>query len=254
MSIACSKGKWPVIILISLGAFLPLSCGEKPSSKGLPQDSIPDTLPWQDSLIPPPDSHYVELGPGLLIDDFERGAHNNLLFGYWFTFDDLLIGGNSTITNRNPLEQLDFAVGDNAFYSRRSLQIDFLLNSGSFAYEPFVGFGTGLPATAGDSAFDGSTFGAIAYWYRGSAHLIRLETGNVLDQDWYQYEIPATDQWRRAWITFSQLRQEGWGLDVPFDALNLQKISWQIRGNSGQRGTLFLDNIYLALLNEQRSP
>jgi endoglucanase len=208
-------------------------------------------------LEPPPDSFYVENGPGLLIDDFERGVRDNLLFGFWYHFSDITDSGLSRITNLDDLDQMGFARGDSAFYSRRSLEVSYVLNMGDYNFDPFVGFGTRLPTNVGDTAFNGSIYQALTYWHRGDAHWVRLETGAVFDQDWHQYRVSSSDQWQRVIIPLADFDQQGWGEPVPLDLLNLQAISWQIRGvrgAHGRQGTLRIDNVYLALPSEELTP
>jgi len=70
----------------------------------------------------------------------------------------------------------------------------------------------------GGSTMDLSSYAGIRFWVRGKGQ-VRVRTLQPTITDWDDYSTPlfrATDDWQPITIWFRDLRQEGWGVSVPF--------------------------------------
>lgn len=189
-------------------------------------------------------------GKGLLIDNFEDGDSLPRAGGTWFAFTDQEIGGASTIDNIFDENGLVVMSG-RGYRSRRSLRLDYSLDSGALPIDAFVGFGVTLGSP--EAPFDLSEYEGLRYRYKGGAHHLRVQTFGVTDFDYHEIALPAaSSHWRKVEIAFSQLRQVGFGSPVPFDPTNGELISIVVSGATGHEGTLRIDD--LKLKNTIRHP
>lgn len=261
-------------LLLSSAALVFLSaCGDDSSSKSVdpedsainPENTVPgdstatDPVPSDTSATPsdstatPEDStaNNGELpaegpidtpnGKGLLVDDFEDGDnHSKTIDSYWYTYDDNGNDGASVITT--PVNEdgdiIATAVNNGSKYA---LQVNYTLDKGEYAYEPYVGWGIQI---AEDDA--NGRFGGITYWYKGGAHIARVEISDVTDYDVHMTKVRASRTWTKVEIRFKDMAQEGWGVEVPFDARHIKAISFQAKGSATvSSDSLLIDNLYL---------
>lgn len=178
---------------------------------------------------------------GVLIDDFEDGDEQASYAGAsWYLYDDASNGGKSTITFTGaPAGKV--AMGGAGYESSRSLEVSCTFDQGTLTYQPYVGFGVWFADKA--APFDASSYAGVAYTYRGAAHTFRIETFDVTDFDNFAVKADASTEWKTVVIPYSQLAQEGWGKAVTFDPKNVGNVSFQVRGDTGDKVTLAIDNV-----------
>lgn len=172
---------------------------------------------------------------GLLIDDFEDGDLDNALGVSWHFYTDRDASGASTITTE-PAERVQSPGADSA----RALSFDFDFARGNYAWDPFVGAGTAVPASVQVSDYEG-----LSYSFKGAAHAVRFETSNVTDYDYYVMNVPAATDWTKVTVPFVAAAQAGYGAEVDWDPTLLTTINWHIVGKDGSSGSFALDNVRL---------
>jgi licheninase len=209
------------------------SSSEGASSSDIPLSSSLWAVPIytaQDSLV--------------LIDDFEDAEDPNLgmstaMGGWWYTFADNGGGGESSI---EPLYGANFpAFTGSGYESNGLLAAQYRLDKGTYEWAPYVVIGASIQ---GNEVFDASGFAGFEYWYRGAAHRIRVEVLGVRDYDFhYAQQTASPTVWKKVVVDFSTITQEGWGAPVVFTANEIDRLNWEIRGNTGDSGTFELDDI-----------
>lgn len=213
------------------------STANQTDSTATPSDTTnkgPSTNPDEGTIITPQ-------GKGLLVDDFEDGDnHSATIDDYWYTYSDNDNDGASVITT--PVnEDGDMVAGAVNNGSKYALQVNYTLDKGEYAYDPYVGWGIQI---AEDDA--NGRFGGLTYWYKGGAHEVHIEVSDVKDYDVHLAKVKASRTWTQAVIRFKDLVQGGWGKEVAFDAKHIRAISFQAKGNAKvSSDSLFIDNIYL---------
>lgn len=206
----------------------------------VPKDT--NTTPTDPSTLPAEGPITLPAGLGLLVDDFEDGDnHSSTIDDYWYTYNDNDNDGASVITT--PVnEDGDIIAGAVNNGSNHALQVNYTLDQGEYAYDPYVGWGIQV---AEDD--ENGRFGGITYWYKGGAHEVHIEVSDVKDYDVHLAKVSASRTWKQAVIRFKDLVQGGWGEEVTFDAKHIKAISFQAKGSKSKIVTdsLFIDNIYL---------
>jgi endoglucanase len=177
---------------------------------------------------------------GLLVDDFEDGDSIPLIGNGWFTYNDATDEGASTVTVTK--DEAGNVVADGEGYeSEHSLTVSYSLDKGDWAYDPYIGWGVNLGTS--DIPFDASTFAGITYAFKGSAHLVLVQIFDVTDYDDYIASVPASEDWTTVNLPFSNFAQAGWGIAVDFNLANVQNLGWQVKGATGDTGSVFIDNV-----------
>ncbi len=121
----------------------------------------------------------------------------------------------------------------------RYIHISYTLDKGDYQWTPFANI-----AIIGDNGFDGSKYDGIRYRYRGDAHQLLFETSDITDNCWYQRKTEESNGWRTVTIAFERdIRQDSWGEQKPFNAALLSQLSWRVNGESGDTGSLSIDQI-----------
>ena len=236
-------------------ALLIAACGDSESTSS-PTNETPEVTPT-DSIPTPADSVSdtstqvtpVDITPavvippttglGVLVDDFEDGDGGTNIGTGWYTYDDNDNDGASVITTPNisdegyPLP----AATDNG--SQYAFQVNYTLDKGEYAYDPYVGWGIQVPDT-----LDCTRFGGISYWYKGGKHEIHVETSDVKDYDVHLASVKASRTWTQVFIRFKDLAQGGWGEEVEFDPAHITAISFQAKGNKIV-DSVVIDQLYL---------
>lgn len=185
-----------------------------------------------------------EEGKGLLIDDFEDGDNMSLQGEfYWYDYNDNNGGadGDGASEIKSPVGADGFPVArksDNG--TNYAWAVYYALDKGEYKYDPYVGWGITL-----DSDVDYTKYGGLTYWYKGGAHIVRVETSDVTNYDVHMMNMKAARTWTKAVIRFKDLAQEGWGgVEVDFDPAHITNISFQAKGNK-KVDSLLIDNVYL---------
>ena len=185
-----------------------------------------------------------EEGKGLLIDDFEDGDNMSLQGEYyWYDYNDNNGGddGDGASEIMSPVGPDGYKVArksDNG--TNYAWAVYYALDKGEYKYDPYVGWGITL-----DSDVDYTKYGGLTYWYKGGAHIVRVETSDVTNYDVHMMNMKASRTWTKAVIRFKDLAQEGWGgVEVDFDPAHITNISFQAKGNK-KVDSLLIDNVYL---------
>lgn len=167
-------------------------------------------------------------------DNFEDGDNVNNFGGYWYHFTDANNGGRSTIS---------LSTEGNGHNSSNAASAIFTFNKGTYAYNGFVGVGVNWIAVEG-SAINISTTTGITFTYRGGANRLLFQSSDVIDYDYFGYDLPATTNWTTVTIPWSSFAQGGWGVAKSSIALDKAiSLAWQITDADGVSGSLFIDNV-----------
>ena len=213
-----------------------------------PADSIPtDTVPADTNKQVTPvrtdTTPSAEIPPttgiGVLVDDFEDGDGGTFIGTGWYTYDDNDNDGASVITTPNVSEEgypLPAATNNGTQYA---FKVNYTLDKGDYAYDPYVGWGAQVPDT-----LDCSRFGGISYWFVGGKHEIHVETSDVKDYDVHLATVKASRKWTQVFIRFKDLAQGGWGEEVEFNPAHITAISFQAKGNK-LTDSVTIDQVYL---------
>lgn len=204
------------------------------SAMDVPLPVMSSSSPAIDSVIETP------VGVGVLLDDFEDGDGISSIDTYWYGYDDNPApnkGASVISVIRNDYDNFVPSLADNG--SKYMLVVNYSLNKGEYAHDPYVGWGFEVdqdPANA--------RFGGITYWYKGGAHEVHVELSTVKDYDVHLMKMKASRTWTKAVVRFQDMAQGGWGKEVEFDATKIRAISFQAKGD-GVVDSLYMDNIYL---------
>jgi licheninase len=173
---------------------------------------------------------------GTLIDDFEDGDQTSELGTGWYAYRDADAGGASVVTGVDGASSL---VSPGGRESDAGLSIEYTLDRGNYAWDPFVGVGITLPETVDVTEFEG-----ISYYYKGAGHTLRFETSNVTDYDFYVMLVPPAASWTKITVPFAALAQAGYGAPTAWEPTLLENINWHVVGTDGSAGTLELDDVW----------
>ena len=229
------------------------SLGNRADSVDTPIDTIstPEETPSGSKVVMPEEAADIvpvitipaDTGKGLLIDDFEDGDNQSLQEeNYWYTYND-----NHGGADGDGASEILTPVGENGYPIARKSDngtnyvwaVYYALDKGEYLWDPYVGWGVTL-----NTDVDYSRFGGLTYWYKGGAHIVRVETSDVTDYDVHMAKVKAATTWTKAVIRFKDMAQEGWGKKVALDPAHIEKISFQAKGD-GKIDSVLIDNIYL---------
>ncbi len=190
-------------------------------------------------------SSSVASGPvaGLLLDNMEDGNGETEIGSGWYTYDDAGNDGASTISTPVDAEgNIIAAPADNG--TKYAFKVEFKLDKGDYAYDPFVGWGFQIPATV-----DVSKYAGVRYSYKGAAHYLHVEVSDVLDYDVHLSSQKKSNEWTTVTIAFDDLNQGGWGVPVTFNPANVFAVSFQVKGN-GKQDSVLIDDVYFVEASE----
>ncbi|MBN1758672.1 MAG: hypothetical protein JW863_10160 [Chitinispirillaceae bacterium] len=187
---------------------------------------------------------FTEMG-GLsdLVDDLEDGDELTRYLTYWFSYCDQDSGGNSTITPQRTVEGYPFTpVSSGARNSKYAASFTYVLNQGSYQYQPYAGIGFNLDIISG---WDISAATGIRFYYKGSSSRVRIGSSNITDFGWWGYDVPASTDWKLVNLVWSQFNQPEWAEIMPFDRTAVLHITFEVLGETGDAGTVWVDDIHL---------
>lgn len=206
------------------------------SSQAEPSPSSSSAISW-------PMPRYTSHDSLLLIDDFEDATDSlkgikTPKGGYWFPFVDTVGGGSSTM---EPLYDSQWvALNGQGYQSNGLLTFRYKLDKGAYSWAPYVAIGVSING----SSFDASAFAGFEYWFRGPAHRMRVEVDSVSDWDFHFLQQSASKtEWKKVVIDFAEVRQEGWGIPIPFTPNQIHFLTWELRGATGDSGTFEIDQL-----------
>jgi endoglucanase len=163
----------------------------------------------------------------VLIENFEDGYSPNNLGGYWYSFNDNENGGKSYLKQS---WQAEGFVTKGGYESMGMFHVDVVLDKGTYQWSPYFAFGTSIDQT---ETLNPASFAGVTYWHKGVAHKFEVNTPEIEDYDYYQVQVPASDEWRLVTIDFSMMNQEGWGKKAALNLDNSIKLVWNLNKTSG---------------------
>jgi sialate O-acetylesterase len=180
---------------------------ESPKSiKNLYSQPAPVEMVLDEVRLIPEDSE----GEPLIVDDFEDGNLDNLLFGSW-----------TGLPRNAPANQISLRTpGFGGTGGALMFESDFTVGSTPsllLSYSP-------------GRLVDMSQYDAIEFYARGQG-VLRFQSlqPTVNDSDNYSYKkLPLGEEWKRVRIPFGELRQAGWGKPQPFMAHALSGALFQL--------------------------
>lgn len=194
----------------------------------------------------------ASIGAPGVIDDVEDGDGQAFSGGYWFAYTDKGDNGASTIGNDTDADGgyvmvadgtngTDYVVGMNGI----------LLSKGGNANDPYVAMGLNL--TLENMASNLSTCSEISYDYKGAAHNFKVvmagdPKGELTGYDRHFVAVDASTGWTTATISWSALKQNGWGKSVTLDKTKVSAFHWEVKGSTSV-DYLYVDNFTCVGLN-----
>lgn len=172
----------------------------------------------------------------LKIEDFEDQNSENLVNGYWYSFNDNGDGGKSGVKQITWNKGL-VPIGSND--STAMLSLDVHLIKANYQWSPYYSVATQLKKT---NTINPKKFDGISYWHKGVAHSFRVDIPEVKDYDYHEVQLPACTTWTQVFVKFSELQQQGWGKRVDLNLDNSVNLVWNINVSSGR---FEIDNIQL---------
>jgi hypothetical protein len=190
----------------------------------------------------------VTISPENMIDDMEAGTGSIIMqegrVGAWYTYNDESAGGTQTPVAGEPFLPEAIPGGNGT-----SLYAAHMVGSGFGVWGAGMGFDLNNPGDGEGGAgikgqYDGSAFQGIAFWAKGSvpmrfkvqlAGTVPTTAGGTCTgdpdlecQDSHGKSIPLSENWQQYVIPFTDLKQEGWGTKVGWDATTLVGIQFQV--------------------------
>lgn len=178
-----------------------------------------------------------------LADDLEDGDHLTRYGTWWFAYNDSLDDGESQVMP--PFTTIDepfTPVAGGAQNSSHAASFTYNLNQGNWEYEPYAGMGFDLDSEWG---VDISSASGIRFYYKGNSSHVQIRSSNVTDYCFWEYEIPASPDWVLVDLIWDDFSQPDWGIEVPFDRTAVLKITFEVKGETGDAGTVWVDDIHL---------
>jgi hypothetical protein len=187
---------------------------------------------------------FTEMG-GLsdLVDNLEDGDELTRYRTCWWTYSDKDLKGNSQViptnsTVDNPFLPAPGGAQNSAYAARFSYKLD----KGNYEYDAYAGIGFHLDQVSG---MDISSSTGIRFYFKGSKARIRISSTNIADYGCWGYDIAASPEWKLINLSWSQFNQPQWAVQVPFDRTSVKFISFEVNGQTGDTGTVWVDDIHL---------
>ncbi|MBO6075650.1 MAG: CIA30 family protein [Fibrobacter sp.] len=170
-----------------------------------------------------------------IIDDFEDGDEVAKTTGTWYAYTDKEPGGLSSISNiyDNTLGgyvvvfpgSADAANGTQGFAALTEI----VWNQGAYKEAPFVALGLNTNADT-SKGIDLSACSALSYRYRGSAHTLKVQDGQVTDYAYHQINFEDALEWTTVVASWEDIEQPSWGEPVDLNKKNIKKFAWEVVG------------------------
>lgn len=193
-----------------------------------------------------------------LLSDFESGAGQNSLSGFWFYFTDIGNEGNSRITTADTVTgywdstSVGEGFGGSTFSGRMGFQFgDKRPTCGATCtFDPEVTLATDL--RSGDSVqnLTGATHVNFAAKAKTPVKVTFLVlTAGIKDFSHYRQVIDIGTEWKEYSVVLKSsptFAQPSWGVRVPFDPSQVTHFHWQVSQglNTGMTGdSLLIDDV-----------
>jgi len=106
---------------------------------------------------------------------------------------------------------------------------DIVWNQGTYEYAPFVAIGLNLNADT-SKGVDLSACPAISYRYKGSAHTLKVQDGQVTDFGYHQAIFDDATAWTNVVINWDDIAQPSWAEPIDLNKKNIKKMAWEVIG------------------------
>ncbi|MBN1309073.1 MAG: hypothetical protein JXA18_14210 [Chitinispirillaceae bacterium] len=196
-------------------------------------------------------ANFLDASGGDLVDDCEDNDGITNMGSEWFTYTDVKDEGKSTVTpvTAKGTKQLTMTSGGYNG-SKYAVKVTYTLDKGNFEYDPFVGFGFEMKPDSTPLDISSSTGISFAYkgtFGQGDTCAIKCESEAVTELGAsYSYTLPASTSWKEISLSWKDdFVQPKWAEAVDLDLKRVPKIQWQIQGESGESGEIWLDDIHL---------
>ncbi|WP_173384522.1 cellulase family glycosylhydrolase [Fibrobacter succinogenes] len=224
-----------------------------PTSSSAAKSSSSVTPPSSSSsvVVPPASSSSVVITDLLVIDDVEDGNEVLNTTGTWYAYTDNESLGKSSITNVYDPNLPGYVVvfpgsadptnGTQGFVGLTGIHWD----EGDYAYDPFVALGLNTNADT-SLGIDLSNCPVISYRYKGAAHTIKLQDGQVTDFAFHNRKLLDAGDWTLVNFKQEEFKQPSWTqTKVDLNWSNIKKISWEVIGAKGYTDTFQPEFDYL---------
>jgi hypothetical protein len=169
--------------------------------------------------------------------------------GYWFSYDDAIDGGNSTITWPVPLgNEYDVWAMDPVIDYCQGVCGEFNLDEGNLIYDPFVGVGFNMAGTDRNGELvlaDASNMKGVCIAYSSDvAPSLEMWLGDDKDQK-LEYDVPYVMLPKSATgvvkeFSWAEFKQAGWGRGETISgeeaAKAIASLKFKIQSKSGLKG------------------
>lgn len=188
-------------------------------------------------------SEAVVISDLLIIDDVEDGDEVLQTGGTWYAYTDNESGGLSKITNVYDPTLPGYVVvfpgskdatnGTAGFVGVEGI----VWNEGEYQYDPFVALGVNLAADT-SKGVDLSECPVISYRYKGNAHTIKVQDGQVEDFAFHNRKVETSAVWTTISFALADFKQPSWTqTKIDFNWKNTKKIAWEVLGANGYSDT-----------------
>ncbi|MBR5413096.1 MAG: cellulase family glycosylhydrolase [Fibrobacter sp.] len=175
----------------------------------------------------------------MIIDDVEDGDEVLNTEGTWYAYTDNDSKGKSSITNVYDATLPGYVVvfpgtadptnGTKGFVGLTGIVWD----EGEYKYDPFVALGLNTNADT-SKGIDLSTCPVISYRYKGSAHTIKLQDGQVEDYAYHSKNVLDAADWTQVTIAQADFKQPSWAdPKIDLNWANIKKMAWEVIGVHG---------------------
>ena len=213
------------------------SSGKSSSSKGGKSSSSGIALSSSSVYEPPVSS--VVITDLAILDDVEDGDEVLNTTGTWYAYTDSESGGESKITNVYDPALPGYVVvfpgtkdatnGTKGFVGMEGIE----WGDGSLTFDPFVALGLNTNADT-SKGIDLSACPVLSYRYKGAAHTIKLQDGQVQDFAFHFKKMLDAPEWTQVTIAQADFKQPSWTeTKVELNWKNIKKMSWEVIGALG---------------------
>ena len=179
----------------------------------------------------------------LIIDDVEDGDEVLNTTGTWYAYTDQESAGQSSITNVYDPKLPGYVVvfpgatdatnGTAGFVGLQGI----VWNEGDYKYDPFVALGLNMNADT-SIGIDLSACPVLSYRYKGAAHTIKLQDGQVEDFAYHFRKVDDAAEWTTIAFAQEEFKQPSWTqTKVDLNWSNIKKIAWEVIGANGYSDT-----------------
>ena len=179
----------------------------------------------------------------LVIDDVEDGDEVLNTTGTWYAYTDQESAGKSSITNVYDPKLPGYVVvfpgttdatnGTAGFVGLQGIVWD----EGSYEYDPFVALGLNMNADT-TKGIDLSACPVLSYRYKGAAHQIKLQDGQVKDYAYHFRKADDAATWTTVTFAQAEFKQPSWTeTKIDLNWKNIKKMAWEVIGAHGYSDT-----------------